>query len=412
MTYPKTARQAEFIAIADVHAARFAERAAQHDRDNTFPFENFRELRESGYLALTVPEEYGGRGANPLELALAQERLAHGCGSTALAATMHLSLLGRQGEVRFWPEEIYARICRDVVENGALINNVNSEPDLGSPSRGALPSTIALRTPTGWRINGHKRWASLSVALSYLCFIATVDDGDEPPHRATFLVPANARGVRIEETWDNMGMRATASHDIIFEDVEVSLDALLPGETSGLPGGGLGFWTFPAAAVYIGIAGAARDAAVAYAKERKPNGMTTVIAELPNIQRLIAEIELLLLQARSVLYETAEAWVHDPDGRDALTASLAAVKYLSTNYAIQVTDLALRVVGSAALSRSHPLERYFRDARTGLGHPPMEDAALITIAKSALGLLSPPAQSQASPSRPPVAITSGGGRPF
>jgi alkylation response protein AidB-like acyl-CoA dehydrogenase len=155
MTYPKTARQTEFIALADRHAARFGERAAQHDRDNTFPFENFRELHESGYLALTVPEEYGGRGANPLELALAQERLAHGCGSTALAATMHLSLLGRQGEFRFWPEEIYERICRDVVENGALINNVNSEPDLGSPSRGALPSTIAVRTPTGWRINGH-----------------------------------------------------------------------------------------------------------------------------------------------------------------------------------------------------------------------------------------------------------------
>jgi alkylation response protein AidB-like acyl-CoA dehydrogenase len=412
MTYPKTDRQAEFMALADRHAEDFGQRAAQYDRDNTFPFENFRELHESGYLALTVPEEYGGRGADPLELALAQERLARGCGSTALASTMHLSLIGRQAEAHVWPEETYARICRDVVEHGSLLNNTNSEPDLGSPSRGALPSTTAVRTPTGWQINGHKRWASLSVALSYICFIATVDDGIEPPHRGTFLVDSDAPGVRIEETWDNMGMRATASHDLHFEDVDVPLDALLPGETSGLPGGGLGYWTFPAAAVYLGIAGAARDSAIAFAKERKPNGMTTTISELPNIQRLIGEIDLLLLQARSVLYETAEEWIRNPAGRDALMANLAAVKYLSTNYAIQVTDLAMRVVGSAALARPHPLERYYRDARTGLGHPPMDDAALTTIAKAALGLPPVSNQEQTINARPPVPITSGSGRPF
>jgi alkylation response protein AidB-like acyl-CoA dehydrogenase len=413
MSYPKTERQAQFIALADQHAQRFAERAAHFDRDNAFPFENFEELHKSGYLALTVPEEYGGSGADPLEFAMAQERLAHGCGSTALAATMHLSLLGRQGEIRSWPGETYARICRDVVERGALINNVNSEPDLGSPSRGALPSTTAVRTPAGWRVNGHKRWASLSVALSYLCVLAAADDGVEPPHRATFLVPADTPGIRIEETWDNLGMRATASHDIIFENVDVPFDALLPGEISGLPSGGLGWWTFPSAAVYLGVAGAARDFAIDYAKNRKPNGMTTTIAELPNIQRLIAEIDLLLMQARSVLYETAEEWNHDPNGRDGLAARLAAIKYLSTNYAIQVTDLALRVVGSAGLSRSNPLERYFRDVRTGLGQPPMDDAALATIGKSALGLLS---QEPAPPSRTaaptPVPITAGADRPF
>jgi alkylation response protein AidB-like acyl-CoA dehydrogenase len=403
----------KFVALADQHMPRFAKRAAHYDRENEFPFENFEELHKSGYLALTVPEEYGGSGADPLELAMAQERLAHGCGSTALAATMHLSLLGRQGEIRSWPEETYARICRDVVERGALINNVNSEPDLGSPSRGALPSSTAIRTPTGWRINGHKRWASLSVALSYLCVLAAADDGIEPPHRATFLVPANAPGIRIEETWDNLGMRATASNDFIFENVDVPFDALLPGEVSGLPSGGLGWWTFPSAAVYLGIAGAARDFAVDYAKNRKPNGMTTSIAELPNIQRLIAEIELLLLQAHSVLYETAEAWIRDPDGRDDLADRLAAIKYLSTNYAIQVTDLAMRVAGSTGLSRSNPLERYFRDVRTGLGHPPMDDAALATIGKSALGLLSrDPMPPPGTSSPAPVPITAGAGRPF
>ena len=398
MPYPKTERQAEFMALADRHAADFAPRAAEYDRTGAFPFENFRELHRSGYLALTIPEKYGGRGSNPLEFALAQERLAHGCGSTALAATMHLSLLGRQAENGLWPEETYARICRDVVETGALINAVNSEPDLGSPSRGGLPSTTATRTPTGWRIDGHKRWASLAPALSYIYSLATAIDGDEPPRRANFLIPASAPGVFIDETWDNLGMRATASHDVRFVGVEIPHDHALPSDTGGLPGGGVGWWTFPGAAVYLGIAGAARDAAVKFAQERVPNGMPGPIATLPNIQTQIAEIELLLLQARGVLYDTAEEWTANPAARESLTPRLAAVKYLSSNYAIRITDIALRIVGSAALSRTLPLERYFRDARTALGHPPMDDAALVTIGKAALGIAaSPPPIPQAAP---------------
>jgi alkylation response protein AidB-like acyl-CoA dehydrogenase len=110
------------------------------------------------------------------------------------------------------------------------------------------------------------------------------------------------------------------------------------------------------------------------------------IAELQTVQHRVAEIELLLLQSRSVLYGTAEAWHALPEQRDQIAWQLAAAKYLATNNAIRVTDLALRVVGSAGLSRSHPLERYVRDVRAGLGHPPMDDAALTQIGRAALGL--------------------------
>jgi alkylation response protein AidB-like acyl-CoA dehydrogenase len=189
--YPKTERQASFMAIADELAIRFAERANEHDRAGAFPFENFWELHESGYLGLTIPEAFGGWGANPLEFALAQERLGRGCGSTALAATMHLTLLGRQGEARLWPENIYAGLCRDVLERGALVNSANSEPDLGSPSRGALPSTTAERMASGWVVNGRKRWASLAPALSYVYSLVTVVDGGESPRRGNLLIPTS-----------------------------------------------------------------------------------------------------------------------------------------------------------------------------------------------------------------------------
>ena len=110
------------------------------------------------------------------------------------------------------------------------------------------------------------------------------------------------------------------------------------------------------------------------------------LAKLQTVQHRIAEIELLLLQARTLLYDTAERWQRHPAQRDDLGWRLAAVKYTVSNHAIRVGDLALRVVGSAGLTRSRPLERYFRDVRAGLGNPPIDDIALTLIGKAALGL--------------------------
>lgn len=389
MSYPRTDRQAEFIQLADDLAAPIAARADAIDAANTFPTENFRDLHAAGYLALTIPAALGGQGASVLEYALAQERLARACGSTGLASSMHLSLLGRIAEIGLWPEIIYGAICRDVIANGALINAVNSEPDLGSPSRGALPSTTAERTPGGWRVNGRKRWASLAPALSYIYSLATVIGGDAPPHRGNFLIPARAPGVRVEETWDNLGMRGTASHDIVFDNVEIPFEHRLPADAGGNPNEISAWHLGPSAAVYLGIAQAARDEAVAFAQHRKPNSLATSIAELPAIQHKIAEIELLLWQARTLLYTTLEQWLEHPARRGELGWQLVAAKYTVTTTALRVTDLALRVAGSAGLSYRSPLQRYFRDARTALGHPPMEDAVLTLIGKTALGLLPP-----------------------
>ena len=384
--YPKTERQAEFMALADHLAAHAAERAPENDREATFPFETFDEMRRTGYLALTVPEEYGGRGANVLELVLAQERLARGDGSVALAASMHLGLIARQATTRTWPEPVFARICRAIVEDGALINSAASEPALGSPSRGGLPATVGVRMPDGWRISGRKSWASLSPALRYATIMATIEEEGKAPRRTNFLVPMDAPGVRIELTWDNLSMRATGSHDLILDNVLVPNDALLPPEEAigiGDPRG----WSILYGTVYTGIASAARDFAVDFARGRRPGGQAGAsIAEYQTVQHRIAEMDVLLLQSRSILYGAAETWVERPELRDAIAWQLLASKYVATNNAIRITDLALRVVGSAGLARSRPLERYFRDARAGLGNPPMDDIALTQIGKAALGI--------------------------
>lgn len=403
MDYPKNARQATFIALADSLTERIAARAAEVDRTGRFPFANFQEMQEAGFLGLTIPERFGGQGADPLEYALAIERISHACGSTALAANMHLTLIGKLGETGIWPEEIYARVSQDIVANGALINSVNSEPDMGSPSRGALPTTTAERTPTGWVISGRKRWASLAPALTYMLTLATVVEGDKPSQRGNFIVPASTPGIQIEETWDNLGMRGTASEDVIFTNVEVPLDALVRVDGSSVPGDGNGWSAFGGGAVFLGIAQAARDEAVRFAQTRRPNGMAGPIAELQTIQHRIAAMELDLLQARTLLYATAEWWIARPEERGERAWRLAAAKNTVTNAAIRVTDEALRVAGSAGLAATSPLQRYFRDARTSIGQPPIEDIALTLIGKAALGLSAVPPAS-APPAASPVAV--------
>ena len=383
--YPQTDRQAQFIELGARLGQVAAEHADEHDRNNTFPHETFAALREAGYLALTVPIEFGGHGASPLEVMLAQEQLAKGSGSVALGATMHLGSMGGLADSRAWPSELLQRIFHDVVTDGALINGLASEPELGSPSRGGGFRTTADKVPDGWKVNGRKIWSTLSPGLTYGTVLLTLRDSDGKESRGSLLVPMNLPGVRIEETWDNMSMRATGSHDVLFDDVFVPDKYRLP-QSPRLPASQVNGWTLLGSAVYLGVAQAARDFAVQFAKDRVPAGLGKPIAELQTVQHRIAQIDLLLLQSRSVLYGTAELWDKHPQHREHIGWQFAAAKYTVTNNAIKITDLALRVIGSVGLQRKHPLERYFRDVRAGLGNPPMDDVALTLIGKHALGL--------------------------
>lgn len=383
--YPRTDRQAEFIELGDRMAAIAASQADDHDRNNTFPHDTFDALRESGYLKLTVPKDFGGRGANALELMLAQEHLARGSGAVALGATMHLGIVGGLADSRAWPPELLERFFGEVVHDGALINSAASEPDLGSPSRGGAFQTTAVRDGDDWRINGRKTWTTLSPGLSYAQVQLTVEEADGETRRGIFLVPMTTPGVRVEDTWDNASMRASGSNDVVFENVIVPDAYRLP-SPSGPPTMQSSSWSLIGSAVYLGIAQAARDFAVQFARERVPTGLGKPIAELETVQHRVARMEILLLQARSVLYSTAEVWQNEPHLREAIGWQFAAAKYTVTNHAIEITDQALRVVGSAGLQKKYPLERYFRDARAGLGNPPMDDVALTSIGKHALGV--------------------------
>jgi alkylation response protein AidB-like acyl-CoA dehydrogenase len=316
---------------------------------------------------------------------LALERLARGNGSVGLGSAMHLiSVAGlvALGDAR---TPAIDRVLRDVQHDGALINGLASEPDLGSPSRGGGFRTTATRTAGGWEISGRKTWSTLAPALTYGNVQLTVREADGSESRGAFIVPMASDGVRIEDTWDNLGMRATGSHDVVFDRVFVPDSARLPQPPSP-PGANTNGHGLLTSAVYLGIAQAARDFAVEFARNRVPSGLGKPIAELESVQHKVARIEVLQLQARTVLYNTIEAWERYPELRSEIGWQFAAAKHLVTNHAIEVTDVALRIVGSVGLQRQHPLERFFRDVRAGLGNPPMDDVALTIIGKHALGV--------------------------
>jgi alkylation response protein AidB-like acyl-CoA dehydrogenase len=369
----------------DALAARFAERAAEHDRHGTFPHENIAELRDFGYMRLTVPKAYGGEGISLYEMVQLQERLAMGDGSTALAVGWHVGQVLHLRECRKWAEPIWAELCRDIVADGAMINTFASEPVTGSPSRGGKPSTTATAVEGGWLLTGRKTYSTLSPALDRCVVTAYCEQTGKIEE---FLVRMED-GVSVVETWNTLGMRATGSHDIVLDSVFVpERYRLVPSEEAVDDGGG---WLLHIPACYLGIALAARDFALRFAQSYRPNSITGSIAELPNIRQLIGQMELELRTARQMLYAAAERWDREPTQRAAMKPQLGLAKLIATNGAIRIVDLAMRIVGGTSLSKNYPLERYYRDVRAGLHNPPMDDTVMTLLVNEALQQLDPAA---------------------
>ncbi len=396
-----TAQQHELIALASDLAQQFARRADEHDRTGSFPFENYTALHQSRYLRLPVPRAYGGMEASLLDVVIAQEHLAHGDGATAMAVAMTLQVLGRLRETQQWPPALFERVCRAVVDEGALINAAATEPEMGSPSHGGLPATTATPTSGGWLINGHKQFVSMAPVLRYFVVSVRLPASSSMPHggSANALIERlpghELRGLTMEDTWSgNLGLRASGSYDIYLQDVLVSDDLLVDRKPAPPPDqpvpaaksvSSMAWFALTLSAVYLGIAQAACDTASQYATERTPSTLGRPIASLPNIQRRIGEIQVQLDAARALLYQTAQAWSEQHAQRDQMAARIAAAKYTATNAAISATDQALRVAGGFGLQRSLPLERYLRDVRAGVTHPPNDDAALELVGRTVLG---------------------------
>lgn len=374
----KTDLQREWLQKLDSVKATIMNNAQQNDEEVRFPYENIEKLKEIGYPKLTLPIEYGGEGFNLYDAVLAHEKLASFDGSTALILAWSLLFVGDTFEQKEYSEEALTTIAAAVKEN-ALFNKAVSEFAMGSPARGGRPATKAIREGKEWVLTGRKNYTTGSHALDYFVTFAWIEEKQSTGY---FLIPKDALGLSIEETWDVIAMRSTGSHDLVLDHVRVPESALIevPNYQTGFK---LNSWILLIPATYLGIAQAARDYAIAFAANHSPNSIQGTIAELPNIQALIGEMDLALMKARFALYGTAEA-CHDPARRALASNAVNVAKHVVTNEAMAVVDKAMRIVGAKSLTRANPLQRYYRDVRAGLHNPPMDDMTIKGLAVSAL----------------------------
>ena len=363
-------------------AAVFATRAAEHDRLASFPHENFELLADAGMLSLTGSPADGGGGAGLSRVVALVGTVAEGCPSTALVLAMQLIHVHLSSRNPNWPASLRSLVGRSAGE-GALINALRVEPALGTPARGGMPETIARRIPEGWSLSGRKIYSTGAPGLHWMLVYARTDEAE--PRMGFFLVPAQSAGVTIEETWDQLGLRASGSHDVIFDGVIVpeanAVDVRAPAAWRPDPVQ-VAWNTLTIAALYTGVATAARDWLVKFLRERIPANLGAPLASLPRMQEVVGGIEALLLTNRRLIADAAAE--HDRTGGPGANAC-NLIKTVAAENAIRAVEEALKLTGNHGLSRSNPLERHLRDVLCARIHTPQADAALLAAGKSALG---------------------------
>ncbi|MFJ8332497.1 acyl-CoA dehydrogenase family protein [Streptomyces sp. NPDC094437] len=366
--------------------ARIAELAARYDESGDFPAESLRLAHEAGLLTATVGRRYGGPGGGVEESARVLHRLGRLDPSVALIAAMTLSVHARQAQQPHWPGELYARVVKESFERPVLVNHARVEPELGSPARGGLPATRARRTADGWAISGTKRFVTGAEGLDWFLVWATTDEAK--PRVGTFLVPGASAGIDVTGRWDQLGLRASGSHDVTFRDVEVGADDVIglgphgrAAEQDNRAGAAL---HLPLAALYLGVARAAQEAFHTFAHARVPANLGHPVARTERFRAAAGEIEVLLAAAEHLVFGGA-AKVDAGDPTYTPEQALGA-RVLADRHGLRAVELAVRLLGNPGLARGNPLERHFRDIQCAPVHAPQADVSLLTVGTKALSL--------------------------
>jgi L-evernosamine nitrososynthase len=391
----QTATGADLVALAERLAEDLGSRAAAHDRDGTYPHDSVRALRDAGYLVAPVPVRLGGLGVSSVhDLVVASGRLARGDASVAIGVNMHLiavlalarrlSVALAAGKTR--RAEAFAESLRTIVRERSVIAAAQSETgqDL------TRPTTRAERTADGWRIDGHKVFCTMSpAATTLLTAVSFVDDAGV--ERYGFVhVPPDAPGVTVNGDWDALGMRASGSHSVTLDGVELPAGAVRggfpTGETVPYLDRNMTSGLFHASAS-LGIAEAAFGR-VAIAERVRDDARA---------QMLVAESAIDLAAARGILARAAalvdEHYAAHPadDGTDdevvAVFSEGQAAKAFVVDAATRVVDRALALSGGAGYLNGSPLARAYRDVRAGaFMHPLGANRVYGFLARTALGL--------------------------
>ena len=361
---------------------RLAPRAAHYDREAANPLESWRDLHAEHLLAAAVPAVHGGLDLDMPTYVEVIRALAQGCAGTAMTLRMHSTIM-RFIEALGTPAQ-QRRYFGEVVGPGRLFGSWGSEPAV-SLSRTLLMETAIRADGDGFVVDGVKHFCTMALGASfYMVWCALDGEADMGKALCLALVPADAAGLATDGKWDTLGMRGTYSPSVTLGGVRIAGDALLgrPGAATQIgvvEGFGLGY-----AAVYVGLAEAALDFTLGYAKTRVVKPDNVAVAQDPTVQRHLGGLLVHLDAARLVLRDAAAGWAAADVAERAALANRA--KYLGTEVSLEVTSRAIQVVGGRGALRDYPVERAFRDARTATLMPPTMDRMAELIGKSALGL--------------------------
>lgn len=232
-------------------------------------------------------------------------------------------------------------------------------------------------------ITGRKIYSTGAPVLKYFVVWARTDE--VASRGGSFLVPAERHGISIVETWDHLGQRASGSHDVVFDDVQIPLDheidVRLPDAWKGPDAVHNAIHSIFVAAIYNGVARAARSWLVDFLKRRKPSNLGASLATLPRVQEMVGKIEVKLVINERLINSVAT----DHDGGVVVSAAEAhAVKLTVTNNAIAAVETALSLSGNHGLSRANPLERHYRNVLCGRIHTPQDDSIMTAAGRAAL----------------------------
>ena len=370
--------ESAFVPWAAELGAQIAQYAAEHDRDGTFVNEAFELFKSSGYLALAVPTELGGHGATIRQVSYAQRELAKHCGSSALAVSMHhhVTLFTAWRYRRGLPgaEATLRRVADDCI---VLVSTGGADF--------TRPRGVAVPVEGGFRVSGRKVFASQVPMGDVFSTMFVLDDGGSYDERVilNMAVPVRADGVTVLDNWDTLGMRGTGSHDVELDGVFVSEDKVLARRPYGVVDPPLQVIisnAFPViGAVYLGVAEAARDAAVAAVAG-------TPRAQDPTIQRQVGLMDNRLRVMSWALDGAIATIGDDPQPSvENVVAAMAAKREISVG-GIEVCDLAMEVAGGGAFFKTSPIERCYRDIRGAKFHPFTPEQTLVHAGRVVLGL--------------------------
>jgi alkylation response protein AidB-like acyl-CoA dehydrogenase len=328
------------------------------DEEASFNWEAVRKMSPLGLLGLNIPEEYGGAGVDAISAAIAVEELGWGCGSTALSIAAHNGLGCAPIALFGTPAQKQAYLPAAGSGRGRLAALALTEPGAGSDLQGGV-QTRAKRVAEGWLINGSKMWITNASIADYIITLARTDPTGGARSLSLFIVPAETPGLHIAPPEKKMGLKGSPTHAITFENVHLPIESLLGELGRGLAqtltildGGRISI-----GAMAIGLAQAAYEEALRYAKERQAFGGP--IADKQAIQWMLADAITQIQAARWMVYHAA--WLKEI-GRP-FTQQAAMAKLLATETAETVCRNAIQILGGYGYSRDFPVERIYRDAR-------------------------------------------------